>query len=199
MEEIVLVRAIDGSFCPSSVHDSEMASKYKLGQAIKFTAVRQSPRSLKHHQKYFAGLLKMSFEYWEPRGGLLTPTERQTLKKFGSYLGKHGGNEYALQRAADAFLNDLEESRSKHIETPTKSFTAFHSWVKMEAGYHELQDTPTGVRKVAKSINFNSMSQEDFNDFYKAAFDVCWKFVLSRSFNNEMEAEEAINKLLAMG
>jgi len=43
------------------------------------------------------------------------------------------------------------------------------------------------------------MDQDDFAAFYKAAFSVVWKFILSRTFASEAEAENAIHQLLALG
>jgi hypothetical protein len=43
------------------------------------------------------------------------------------------------------------------------------------------------------------MDQYEFNDFYKAAFNVCYRFILSRTFENEDQADSAINQLLAFG
>jgi hypothetical protein len=59
--------------------------------------------------------------------------------------------------------------------------------------------TPGGLKKKALSINFNAMDQYEFNDFYKAAFSVCWQFILSRTFESEGQADNAINQLLAFG
>jgi len=42
------------------------------------------------------------------------------------------------------------------------------------------------------------MTQAEFNEFYRAAFGVCWRLVLSRHFECEADAENAINRMLDM-
>ena len=76
---------------------------------------------------------------------------------------------------------------------------ALHEWIKIEAGHFEYAMTPNGVTKKALSINFNAMDQDQFNDFYKAAFNVCWRFILSRTFEDERQADNAISQILAFG
>jgi len=67
---------------------------------------------------------------------------------------------------------------------------------KVEAGYFDYVMTPNGVTKKPRSINFNAMDQDDF---YKAAFNVCWRLILSRVFEDEQQLENTINQLLAIG
>jgi hypothetical protein len=43
------------------------------------------------------------------------------------------------------------------------------------------------------------MDQDQFNDFYKAAFNVCWRFILSRAFEDDNQAQNAIDQLLQFG
>jgi len=43
------------------------------------------------------------------------------------------------------------------------------------------------------------MDRDEFNDFYKAAFNVCWRLILSRVFDDEQQLENTINQLLAIG
>lgn len=197
--DMTLVKRMDGSFLPATEEDQDLARKYKVGKAVKFHATQQSERSLKHHRLYFGGLIKLTFDYWEPIGGLIAPSEIATLDKFTTFLGRYGGNEAALNNARIAFLDQLTQSRASKIQAPEKSVRALHEWVKVEAGWYELEQTPQGIRKVSKSINFNAVGKEEFEDFYRAAFSVCWKFILSRTFTNEKEANNAINCLIAMG
>jgi len=57
---------------------------------------------------------------------------------------------------------------------------------------------PDGVKKVVRSISFDKMSQEEFNVYYLRAFDVCWRMVLSRQFDDEEQAQLAIDAFLRM-
>tara|TARA_R110000772_G_C13310322_1_gene440469 strand:+ start:46284 stop:46880 length:597 start_codon:yes stop_codon:yes gene_type:complete len=197
--DMILVKRMDGSFLPATEDDQELSKKWRVGKAVKFKATQQSDRSLQHHRLYFGGLLKLAFDYWEPEGGLLTPSELATLDKYNKFLCGFGGNEDALTNARNVFTEQLTQSRAGKIQAPEKSKEALHEWVKIEAGWCELEQTPRGIRKIAKSINFNAMPKEEFEEFYKAAFSVCWRFILSRTFTQESEADNAINCLIQMG
>ncbi len=199
MIELTLIKTQDGSFRPATAMDVELAGAYKLGQPIKVRAVKRKARSLAHLKLYFGGLLELAMDYWEPTGGLISASETHTLKQFCSWLDAKGGDSGALRRAGRAFLGELRQSRGLRIETPHKSKEALHDWIKIEAGYCDLVVTPAGVKKVAQSINFDVMDQDQFNAFYKAAFSVVWRFVLSRKFNNEAEAQAAVDQLVSMG
>lgn len=197
--DMILIKRMDGSFLPATEEDQAQAKKWKAGKAVKFKATQQSDRSLQHHRLYFGGLLRLAFDYWEPENGLLAPSEIATLDKFTAFLGGYGGDEMALNNARNAFIEQLTQSRAGKMQAPEKSMDALHEWVKVEAGWCELEQTPKGIRKVARSINFNAMSKEQFEEYYKAAFSVCWRFILSRTFTNESEADSAINQLIHMG
>ena len=196
---MVLIKAMDGSFRAATEADQEQSSKWKVGRAVKFKAAQQSDRSLKHHKMYFGGLLRLAFDYWEPAGGLITDSEHATLTAFTSFLGRIGGDEYALAHAQNEFLKQVGNARASRIESPVKTLEALHDWVKVEAGFYTVEQTPKGIKKTAQSINFNAMDKEQFEHFYKEAFSVCWRFILSRTFKNQNEADNAINQLINLG
>ena len=198
MIEITMVKTPQG-LRPVTQHDVEELAKLKVGQGVKVQIVQVKERSLKHHKLFFGGLVELAFDAWEPKGGLLSPAEKQTLKAFFTWLDAKGVDSAALREAGRAFLADLVQRRGSRIETPQKSKQAFLDWIKMEANHCEFQITPAGIRKVPKSINFNSMDQDQFADFYRAAFSVCWKFILSRNFESEEQLQNAIDQLVAMG
>lgn len=182
---------------PATDRDAEIMKQ--VTGPMRFSAVKQSARSLRHHRLFFGGLLRLTFDYWEPDTGLLSPSESKIIDTLARWLDRKAGQTGAVISACDTFKGELIEARASKIETPHKSFEAMREWVTIEAGHFELVMSPTGVRKIAKSINFQSMSQEQFNEFYKAAFSVCWRFVLSRTFETEQEAENVINQLMMMG
>lgn len=194
--ELVMV-PVKHAMVPATDHDAELMRQCK--GPMKFTAVKQSARSLQHHRLYWGGLLRLTFDYWEPDTGLLSPSEIATLNKFSRWLDAKSGNSGAISTACDLFMSELRQSRASKIETPQKSIQELHEWVKVEAGHFELVMTPAGIKKKSLSINFNAMSQEQFNDYYKRAFSVCWRLVLSRTFESEQQADTAINELMMMG
>lgn len=188
---------VGGAWVPATEHDAQISNKLK--GARRFSTVQLRPRSLIHHRLYFGGLLKLTLDYWEPRGGLISPSEIDTLRKFSRWLDAKSGQTGAVHNACKEFLTELNDRRAQTIEAPHKTTEALHEWVKVEAGYYDLIITPAGVKKKARSINFNSMDQVAFNTYYREAFNVCWRLVLSRTFNNEDEAQQAIDQLLAIG
>ena len=189
-----------GAAWPLRTEDKEVFSRVNQGTVLDGDIARQSQRSLQNHRLYFKGLLGLAMDYWEPTGGTVSPSEENILNLFSKRLEKIAGNTGAVTKAKDQFLADLKCHRANKYEAPNKSINDLHVWVKIEAGYYDLIASPEGMIKVAKSINFNAMSnQRDFDKFYKAAFDVVSKFILSRTFENEAEAQAAINQLLAMG
>lgn len=197
--EFYAVRCQDGSFRVPTEYDNEQSRKLKIGAVYKFSAVTQTARSLRHHRLFFGGLLTLALEYYEPTNGLLTPSEISTLQNFAGWLDKKSGNSGAVANAADAFLKELQESRAAKIESPSKSIDSLLEWVKLEIGHYDLIETPRGIIKKTRSINFNSLSQERFNELYRDAFSVIWRFILSRPFETEEEAQRAIDQLLSMG
>ncbi|WP_333609473.1 DUF1367 family protein [Arsukibacterium sp.] len=196
--EITMVKTPQG-LRPVTQHDVDELAKLKVGQGVKVTITQVKPRSLQHHKLFFGGLVELAYDAWEPKGGLLSPAEKQTLKLFFDWLNSKGVDTANLREAGRAFLSELMQRRGSKIETPQKSKQALLDWIKLESGHCDIQVTPTGIRKSPKSINFNSMDQDQFNQFYQAAFSVCWKFILSRQFESEEQLQNAIDQLSSMG
>lgn len=189
-----------GAYWPLRQEDKEAFSGFKQGTIFDGNLTRQSERSLLHHQMYFAGLLELAMTYWEPDGGTVSPSEESILTMFCKRVEKVSEQPGALQEAKREFLIMLRQHRAEKYEAPNKSKDALHHWVVVEAGYFDIIMTPFGQKKVPKSISFNAMpDQKDFADFYKAAFSVVWKFILSRTFKTEDEAQAAVDELLSMG
>ena len=197
--ELMLVKGQDGALRPASAADQDHMGKFKTGKAVRVSVTQIKSRSLQHHRLYWGGLIELAMDYWEPTGGLVSSSETSTLKRFADWLDKQGGNSGAIRRACAAFLDELRHSRGLRIDAPHKSREALHEWIKIEAGYYRLEETPGGVRRVPLSINFNAMSQDEFGVFYKAAFSVVWRFILSRAFEDDNQAQNAIDQLLQFG
>jgi hypothetical protein len=199
MAEITLVKSSNDVWTPATETDRDYGKPFKLGKGIKVTAVQLSARSLQHHKLYWGGLIELGLHYWEPDIELVTDAEKRTLGMFSNWLDSQGGNTGAIRNAQKIFLSELSKSRADNVPVLNKDPKAFHEWIKEKAGFFEWVPTPTGIRKQLKSINFNAMKKEEFEDYYKKAFSVVWKFVLSRTFNSEEESQRAIDQLIAMG
>lgn len=197
--EFTAIHCGNGHFETATAHDAELAGSYKTGQPVKLTATKQSARSLQHHKLYWGGLVALCLDYWEPDNGLVTATEARTLEQFAVWLGQHGADQEVFKGAAKEFLGQLGQRRAQRYESPEKTAQGCHEWIKEQAGYFDLEASPGGIRKRTKSINFNAMSQEEFNRFYKRAFSVVWRVVLSQHFQSEVECQKVIDKLVSMG
>ncbi len=200
--EIMMIRTIQG-LVPATEHDHELVrASYKLGQPVRTSCKRMSNRSLQHHRLYFGGLIGLVKDYWEPQSGLIHPAESITVRNFCAYLQHKGIALSANQINAlhDDFFDALNQRRIDKLINPVPASTAeIHRWIKIECGYFDVIRLPNGaIEKVAQSISFAKMTQGEFNEFYKVAFGVCWRFVLSRHFDNEADADNAINSMLDM-
>ena len=195
--EMVMIKTPSGMI-PATTHDADEMAKLKVGQPFKVVITNVKQRSLQHHKLFFGGLLELAYDAWQPTGGLLSPAEKHTMKAFCDWMDGKGFDSQYVRQAGRVFLEELTQRRASKIETPHKSKQAILDWLKIEAGHFELQATPGGIRKVPKSINFNAMDQRRFMEFYRAAFSVCWRFILSRNFSTEEELQNAVDQLSSM-
>lgn len=198
-KSILVIYTDEGKLIPSDADSAKKLSTIKRNKPLKVEFTLWSQRSLRHHQLYWGGLLKLAFDYWEPTGGLVSNAELSIINKFAKELERHAEREGCLTEFTDFYVTQLRENRAKSIEAPYKDINDLHHWVKLEAGYYDLIMTPAGVQKKPQSINFNAMDQDQFNEFYKKAFSVIWRFILSRTFKDEAEAQNTIEQLLRMG
>lgn len=199
MIEIMMVKTAGNGLQPATEKDADEYGKLKIGQPVRVALTQVKQRSLKWHKMYWGGLLQLAFSSWEPQGGLISSTEKSTLNNFADWLDAKSGNSGAIKTACNAFMDELAQRRSQRIDTPSKSIEALHRWVKAESGLYDLEMTPAGVRKVERSINFNSMDADEWQEFYKQAFGVCWRFILSRTYSSEEELQNCIDNLVEMG
>ena len=153
-------------------------------------------RNLAFHRRFFA-LLNLTFDYWEPTGGMVSPAEQGILSRFVRYLAQFGAGN-VLNKAKDEFIDQLASSRiERHGPQAEKSFEVMRKWLTVEAGYYTVVMLPDGgMRKEAKSVSFAKMDQTEFSDLYRAVFGVCWRYVLSKQFATEEEAENACAQLM---
>ncbi|WP_139053394.1 DUF1367 family protein, partial [Salmonella enterica] len=79
-----------------------------------------------------------------------------------------------------------------------KSFDAYRAWVTVEAGHYDAIQLPGGtLRKHPRSIACSSMDEVEFQQLYKSALDVLWRWILSRTFRTQREAENAAAQLMS--
>lgn len=202
--ELLVAKNPQGLFEPITPHDKEVAAeKIKATQPYRVEFIQVSHRSLQHHRMYWSGLLALAVHYWEPDMGGVSEAEKRGAWEFAKWLDRaaDGG---AIQKVVQNFIEDWSNNRREARRPPPLTDREkkdwMHEWVKRKVGHVEMVITPDGeVVLRTLSINFNAMTQEEFAEFYKRAFNVIWNRVLSTPFQSEEEAQNAVDNLLSLG
>ncbi|HGY3129298.1 TPA: DUF1367 family protein [Citrobacter freundii] len=194
--ELHLIKHQSGILIPATPETSDvLQSKIKLGAVL--VAEFRQVRNPAFHRRFFA-LLNLGFEYWEPTGGAISSNERKLVSGYAKFLAAFGGNEGALLDAAEQYLEQVASRRITNGISLCKSFDAYRAWVIVEAGHYDAIQLPDGtLRKHPRSIAFANMDETEFQQLYKAALDVLWRWVLSRAFKTQREAENAAAQLMS--
>jgi len=195
MAQLQLIKQSSGILIPATPETSDiLQSKIRLGAVLE--ADFRQLRNPAFHRRFFA-LLNLGFEYWEPTGGAISSNERKLVTGYAKYLGSFGGNEPALMDAAEQYLDRIADRRAGSISA-CKSFDAYRSWVIVEAGHYDALQLPDGtLRKHPRSISFANMEETEFQQLYRAALDVLWRWILSRAFRSQDEAQNAAAQLMS--
>ena len=191
MADLALVKTANG-LMGATAADQELIQKYKAGSVIrgKFAKMR-NPR---FHGKFFA-MLDLSWDYWEPRGGLVPRQEMRGIEGLAKFFEAQSGKPGQLSAAVAAYIESLETSRAERFPAVDKSREAFREWVTIEAGHFHLVHTPEGIRKEAKSISWANMDDTNFEPLYRDVFNACWRLVLSAHFESEQDALSAADQM----
>lgn len=194
MAQLQLIKHSSGVLIPATPETSDfLQSKCKPG-AVLVSDFRLA-RNPAFHRKFFA-LLNLGFEYWEPAGGAISSNERKLITGYAKFLSSFGGSEAALLNSTEVYLDRIADRRAGSISL-CKSFDAFRAWVTVEAGHYDAIQLPDGtLRKHPRSIAFGNMDETEFQQLYRAALDVLWRWILSKSFRTQAEAENAAAQLL---
>ncbi len=195
MAQLQHIKQSSGILIPATPETSDfLHSKCKLGAVLE--AEFSQLRNPAFHRKFFA-LLNLGFDYWEPTGGAISSNERRLVNGYARYLAAYGGNESALMDAAEQYLEQVASRRITNGISLCKSFDAYRAWVTIEAGHFDTIQLPDGtLRKHPRSISFASMDETEFQQLYRAALDVLWRWILSRVFRDQREAENAAAQLM---
>lgn len=192
--ELQLIKQSSGILIPATPETSDLLqSKIKLGAVL--VAEFRQVRNPAFHRRFFA-LLNLGLEYWEPTGGAISSNERKLVTGYAKFLASFGGSETALLDAAEQYLDRIADKRTGSISL-CKSYDAYRSWVIVESGHYDAIQLPDGtLRKHPRSIAFANMDETEFQQLYKAALDVLWRWVLSRAFKDQRDAENAASQLM---
>lgn len=196
--EITMVKVGQNTWQAASEYEVEKAQQWKLGSALKVNAVRVSQRKLRFLQKYWAGLISLTFDYWEPDQGIISEQEENFSLSMARFMDKQTGGGNIAEDFAKTYIDLVKQKRAQRYETPLKTKQGLHIWIKDKLNRFKLIYTPTGVIKKYDSISFDKMSEEEFEQYYSDAFNVCWNYVLNRVFEDQEATETAINQLLAV-
>ncbi|WP_225760520.1 DUF1367 family protein [Citrobacter sp. Marseille-Q3906] len=193
--ELQLIKHSSGILIPATPETSDiLQSKIKLGAVL--VADFRQVRNPAFHRRFFA-LLNLGFEYWEPTGGAISSNERKLVNGYAKFLASFGGSEAALLDAAEQYLERIADKRAGSISI-CKSYDAYRAWVIVESGHYDAIQLPDGtLRKHPRSIAFANMDETEFQQLYKSALDVLWRWVLSRAFKDQREAENAASQLMS--
>ena len=186
------------SLQPDTDADREKIQQLKQGGSFRIECYQQSQRSLQHHRLFFA-MLQLTLDYWEPPTNHITSAELKALRRFTDWLERETGSKGAVHQLAKVYLEDINAKRKQRYELPEKKIDDLLKWVKLKIGHVKRIVTPDGIMLEPKSISFQSMNQEQFNDFYKKAFNACWSLVMCNHFENEQDCQRAIDQLSNMG
>ena len=197
MAQLQLIKHSSNILIPATPETRDfLQSKCKLGAVL--VADFKQVRNPAFHRRFFA-LLNLGFEYWEPTGGAISSNERRLVTGYAKYLASFGGSETALLDAAEQYLVRIADKRTGSISA-CKSFDAYRAWVTIESGHYDAIQLPDGtLRKHPRSIAFANMDETEFQQLYIAALDVLWRWILSRAFRDQREAENAAAQLLSFG
>lgn len=193
--ELQLIKHHSGILIPATPETSDiLQSKTRLSDVLVAELMRV--RNPAFHRRFFA-LLNLGFEYWEPTGGAISSNERKLITGYAKFLASYGGNEGALIDAAEQYLERIADKRTGSISA-CKSFDAYRAWVTVESGQFDAIQLPDGtLRKHPRSIAFANMDETEFQQLYRAALDVLWRWILSKAFRDQREAENAATQLMS--
>jgi hypothetical protein len=191
MADLALIKVANG-LQGATEADRELIGKYKAGAVIhgKFAKMRNAA----FHGKFFA-MLELSFDYWEPKGGLIPRQEMRGIVGLQKFFESQSGKPGQLSDAVATYIAGIESSRADRFPTVDKSREAFREWVTIEAGHFVLVQTPDGIRKEAKSISWAAMDDHAFEELYRDVFNACWRLVLSAHFETEADAMSAADQM----
>ena len=186
----IFVHKKEGKLLPCSKEDAEKIAGLPDGKPLKVNVTQT--RNYQRHKRAMA-LLRLTFDYWEP-DSLVTHVERNTVHKLADMLVSQGISYDAVTSVCSAFFDHLERVRG--TTEAEKSFDAFREYVTIKSGFFNVIQTPTGLKKEAKSWAFANMDEQQFLGMYSALFNTCWQMALSRQFETMEDADKAAMEMV---
>lgn len=194
MTQLSFIKTSHDTLTPATAEVRDfLHNKVKIGAVL--SANFKRVRNPRFHRKYFS-LLNLSFEYWTPTGGTISPEEKSLIRGYVRHLAEFAGHGETLNSLAKGYLRKVAAQRADRV-TLLKSFDAFRRWATIEAGYYTKQVMPNGVIvREPISISFASMDDNEFAELYKQTLNVLWQFILNKTFTSPTAAENAASQLM---
>lgn len=192
MAQIQLVKTSPTTLAAANAEAGEVISRLKTGAWLNCD-IRQA-RNYLFHKRFFA-LLNLGFEYYTPTAGAISENEKTLLRGYVDYLIIMTGHHNILNETLGDYLDRTGQQRADGVAL-VKSFEAFRKWAVMTAGFYDEFILPDGTkRREARSISFASMTEQEFQEVYKAVLNVLWNHILFRTFDTQQAAENAAAQL----
>ena len=121
---------------------------------------------------------------------MVSEIEKQTVSNLKKYMAHHGVTGEAIDALCLGFVQHLENHRQEY--DTGKDFESFREYVTVKAGFFQMVTTPSGLRKVPKSISFAKMDEADFSNYYRQVLNVCWSLCLHKVFENQDQLAESL-------
>jgi len=135
----------------------------------------------------------MAKGFFRSVGGKLVPDDQDAAALCAKYSGKivlagvTRPRNLKHLRKFFALVNLLWETTICGEKYPSKE--ALRWALTMAAGYVEIIPTKNGPREVPKSISFENMNQDDFNDLYAACIKLVLTEILPHLTEKDLESE----------
>jgi len=149
-------------------------------------------RNFENHKRAMA-LVRLSFDYWEPKNFVST-IERKTVGNLGKFMVSNGVDRDAARALCKTYLQHVNANRQNMAAE--RSFESFREFITIEAGYCDTVLTPAGPKRMARSWAYKNMTEQKFQEMYKAIFAACWDLVLKQTFDSESHVEQVVMELI---
>jgi len=194
------VKYATGAVVAETDYDRNLLKGLPVGSAVKIMPLSNN-RNYQHHKKFFA-LLDAGFEYWQPEFSVLTQAEEWIAQAVAYEIAVAANDENLYQNVtkpiADRVLAKVRSNRESKLDYEgMKTLEAYLDHVMKKAGFYEVRPNQDGgTMKERWSISFANMSQEKFNDVYKAVFGIIWNETLCHIYESEWELDNKISQLI---
>ncbi len=178
--------------------DRDLFLGLRTGTPVEIKA--KPDRNVRHHRKYFA-MMKLGLEYWKPDTDIITKPERWIAQKVAKEFAILSQNQDFYKNfgldIANKVIRDVTECRKKKLNIDLlQNIDLYRKKIMIDAGFFDYILLADGrALREPHSIAFDEMSQDKFNEIYRGCFNQIWQQTLIQVFENEQEAQRAIDEM----